>query len=106
MSADSDAAGWDLPPSSGEFTEDEERLRLHWSPSGGVRKKAVFDIERGEFAVLQYVWTCHLRQKGTTSSRINDNAVLQDVPEGLRAIVRTRGFEPVNALFGEEGVNA
>lgn len=101
MSADQHAGeSWQVQPGSGEIGADGEFARVHWHPAKGTHKKAKFEVCLGKFAVLRFIQTIHVQQKGTTDARTNTNAVVEDVPEAQLAILRDRGLDPVDELFG------
>lgn len=103
MSADQRAGdSWSLPPGSGEISADGEFVRVHWYPTRGTHKKAKFEVVQGQYAVLRFTQTICVRQRGESRAQTNRNAVVDDVPEAQLAILRNRGFEPVDELFGEE----
>jgi len=104
VSADEHAGdSWEVQPGGGRIGDDGEFVRVHWHPAKGTHKKAKFEMCLGKFAVLRFVQTIYVQQKGTTDAQTDTNAVVEDVPEAQLAILRDRGLEPVDELFGYGG---
>lgn len=90
-----DREEWSAPGGRGGVTEDGERYRIEWHPSGVV-KRALFRVSTDDrVCVLQHVRTIVVQQRGESGCTLDDTATLSDIPDPYLAKMRDDGFRPV-----------
>lgn len=66
--------------------------RLEWNPTSRTSRRALFRLFDADTAVLQHVRGVTLRQRGQTTSFLDPDATLNQIPDRLLASLRAKGY--------------